>query len=252
MVPELPASWVVLDPVEEVEKHPTIDALHDLVRQLPPRLRRVIVGRYGLGEQPPCTLKEWGKELGLSGERVRQLQQEALTWLTVGLANRLVWTPSGRPVLYAWSISVLTSLTRTPTFGWRADMTRATGVARYPLCPFGYVLHANGHDYQRRRTKWRCAKQCKRDSEKPIPACDYLQAKYKHGFTTTIGRTHSDGSVRLAREIPYDSLAWKQRYGRRNSAESRNGCLQRLGLKRMPVHGLASCHVTVLLGDFVG
>jgi hypothetical protein len=121
----------------------------------------------------------------------------------------------------------------------------------HPLCPFGYVLHANGHDYQRRRTKWRCAKQCKRDSKNPIPECDYLKAKYKHGFTTTIGRTHSDGSVRLAREIPYGSAAWKERYGRRNSAESRNSCLERLGLKRMPVHGLTSCHVTVLQADFV-
>jgi RNA polymerase sigma factor (sigma-70 family) len=80
-MPETPARCVVLDPVEEVEKHLTIDALHDLVGQLPERFRRVIVGRYGLGEQPPCTLKELGKELGLSGERVRQLQQEALAWL---------------------------------------------------------------------------------------------------------------------------------------------------------------------------
>jgi RNA polymerase sigma factor (sigma-70 family) len=79
--PEMPAQWIVLDPVEEVEKHLTIDALHDLVGQLPQRFRRVIVGRYGLGEQLPCTLNELGKEMGLSGERVRQLQQEALAWL---------------------------------------------------------------------------------------------------------------------------------------------------------------------------
>jgi hypothetical protein len=121
----------------------------------------------------------------------------------------------------------------------------------HPLCPFGYVLHSNGYDYERRRTKWRCAQRCLRDSENPVPACDYLKADHKHGYTITVGRTHCDGSVRLAREIPYGSPAWKERYGRRNSAESRNSCLERLGLKRMPVHGLASCHVTVLQGDFV-
>ncbi len=66
-----------------------------------------------------------------------------------------------------------------------------------------------------------------------------------------MGRTHSDGTVRLAREIPYGSPACKERYNRRNSAESRNGVLERLGLKRMPVHGLDSSHVPVLQGDFV-
>jgi hypothetical protein len=121
----------------------------------------------------------------------------------------------------------------------------------HPLCPFGYVLHSNGYDYERRRAKWRCAKRCRHDPDKAIPQCDYVQAKYKHGYTTTVGRTHADGSVRLAREIPYGSPAWKERFGRRNCAESRNSILQRLGLKRMPVHGLASCHVTILQGDFV-
>jgi hypothetical protein len=121
----------------------------------------------------------------------------------------------------------------------------------YPLCPFGYVLHSNGHDSQRRRTKWRCAKRCQHDAERPVPPCDYLKPKYKHGYTTAVGRTHTDGTVRLAREIPYGSPAWKTRYNRRNSAESRNSALERLGLKRMPVHGLSSCHVVVLQADLV-
>jgi hypothetical protein len=121
----------------------------------------------------------------------------------------------------------------------------------YPLCPFGYVLHPNGHDYQRRRTKWRCAKRCRTDAQLPVPQCDYLQAKYKHGYTVTVGRTHADGTVRLAREIPYGSLAWKERYNRRNCAESRNSLLERLGLKHLPVHGLSPAHVTILQGDFV-
>jgi len=121
----------------------------------------------------------------------------------------------------------------------------------YPLCPFGYGMRSNGHDYQRRRTKWRCSHTCLTDPERPVPDCDYLTSGHKHGYTTTVGRTHADGSVRLAREIPYGSTAWKTRYNRRNSAESRNSVLERLGLKRLPVHGLSRAHVTVLQGDFV-
>ena len=78
---EMPTSEVVSDPGEEVDRELTKGALHDLVGRLPKRLEQVIIGRYGLGEQPPCTLKELGGEMGLSGERVRQLQQEALAWL---------------------------------------------------------------------------------------------------------------------------------------------------------------------------
>ncbi|MBC8263382.1 MAG: hypothetical protein H8E47_04575 [Anaerolineales bacterium] len=107
----------------------------------------------------------------------------------------------------------------------------------YPLCPFGYVMHSNGHDYRRRLTKWRCAKACLKNPERPVPDCDYLNEKYKHGYTTTVGRTHADGTVRLAREMPYGSPAWKKRYNRRNSSESRNSVQERLGLKRLQCMG---------------
>jgi len=78
---EVPASWVVPDPGAKVEEGLIREVLFDLVGQLPKRLRQVIVGRYGLGGRPTCTLKKMGKELGLTGERVRQLQQEGLAWL---------------------------------------------------------------------------------------------------------------------------------------------------------------------------
>lgn len=78
---ELSAAGLVPDPAEALEQKLTHSVLLALVDRLPKRLRQVIVGRYGLGEQPPRTLQELGQELGLSGERVRQLQQDALAWL---------------------------------------------------------------------------------------------------------------------------------------------------------------------------
>ena len=78
---EIPVSWVVPDPEGEMERKLIQEVVHDLVSQLPERLRQVIVGRYGLGEEGPCTLKQLGKEMGYTGERVRQLQQDGLAWL---------------------------------------------------------------------------------------------------------------------------------------------------------------------------
>jgi RNA polymerase sigma factor (sigma-70 family) len=78
---EVPASWILPDPRGEVERELIRRIVLELVNQLPKRLRQVIIGRYGLGEGPASPLKELGKDLGVTGERVRQLQQDALAWL---------------------------------------------------------------------------------------------------------------------------------------------------------------------------
>jgi len=80
-VQELAWAWVLPDPGEELERKETLRVLYQLVHQLPKRLRRIIIGRYGLKNRPPCTLSALGEQLDLCGERVRQLQQEALAWL---------------------------------------------------------------------------------------------------------------------------------------------------------------------------
>ena len=66
-----------------------------------------------------------------------------------------------------------------------------------------------------------------------------------------VGRAFRDGSVRLAREIPYGSDAWKARYGRRNLSESRNAQIEALGLKRMRSYGLGRNRKEVQLADFL-
>jgi hypothetical protein len=106
-------------------------------------------------------------------------------------------------------------------------------------------MRSNGHDYRRRRTKWCCHQLCLRpqgegaEPQLPPPECPYQAAQHPYGQVVNVGRTLPDGSVRLAREVPYGSPTWKQRYGRRNLSESRNGSVQHLGLKRMDSHGLA-------------
>jgi RNA polymerase primary sigma factor len=58
--------------------------LGEAVDRLPERYRRVLVRRYGLDEKDPATLAELGDELGLSRERIRQLQLEAVRVLKNG------------------------------------------------------------------------------------------------------------------------------------------------------------------------
>ena len=54
-----------------------IEALDDI----PPRLRMVLALRFGFIDDRPRTLEEVGKELGVTRERVRQLEKQALTQL---------------------------------------------------------------------------------------------------------------------------------------------------------------------------
>jgi len=78
---ELPATQPAPDPETRAEQKLIEASLFELVGRLPQRLQRVIVQRYGLGEQGEWTLQEIGAELEVTRERVRQLQQEALAWL---------------------------------------------------------------------------------------------------------------------------------------------------------------------------
>ena len=64
-------------PTQYVESLAMTHDLHHLVRQLPPVMRDVIILRFGLDGKPPLSLAEAGRQLGLSRERIRQLQQKA-------------------------------------------------------------------------------------------------------------------------------------------------------------------------------
>ncbi len=122
----------------------------------------------------------------------------------------------------------------------------------HPLCIHGYPMRPNGHDYQRRRTKWCCHHRCLGpQSDHAAPDCPYQAPEHKLGQVVNVGRTLPDGSLRLAREVPYRSLTWKKRYGRRNLSESRNGSLEHMGLKRLPTLGLTHGRKEIAVADFL-
>ncbi|MCA1730843.1 MAG: RNA polymerase sigma factor RpoD/SigA, partial [Actinobacteria bacterium] len=58
--------------------------LGEAIEQLPERNRYVLVRRYGLDEREPATLARLSEELGVSRERIRQLQREAERMLKSG------------------------------------------------------------------------------------------------------------------------------------------------------------------------
>lgn len=68
-----------LRPDEEVEVELTEQALHRAVADLPEREQRIVKLRYGLdGDPEPKSLDEIGRILGITRERVRQIEAQAL------------------------------------------------------------------------------------------------------------------------------------------------------------------------------
>ncbi|HEX7083702.1 MAG TPA: sigma-70 family RNA polymerase sigma factor [Gaiellaceae bacterium] len=66
-------------PDEQVEVELTERALHEAIAELPEREQEVLRLRYGLdGDADPKSLEEIGRILGITRERVRQLEGEAL------------------------------------------------------------------------------------------------------------------------------------------------------------------------------
>jgi RNA polymerase primary sigma factor len=65
-------------PEEEVELELRRQALRAALESLPDREREVVTLRYGLGGIEPRTLEEIGRQLGLTRERVRQIELESL------------------------------------------------------------------------------------------------------------------------------------------------------------------------------
>lgn len=130
-----------------------------------------------------------------------------------------------------------------------------------PLCPHGYRLSPNGHDFQRQTTKWVCRQKCSHQpdadillpnqpsAQPPRLVCPFASPDQPLGYSISVGLSLPDGCVRLARDAQVGSDTWKLRIGRQSYAESRNASQQRLGLKRSPWFGLKNTAKAMIIGD---
>lgn len=127
-----------------------------------------------------------------------------------------------------------------------------------PLCPHGYRLSSNGHDYQRHATKWVCRLKCTHQPDPDIPGaasalsratCPFADPDHPLGFSLTTALTLPDGSIRLARDLQVGSETWQLRIGRQSYAESRNATQARRHLKRSRSFGLSNTAKAMLLSD---
>ncbi len=74
-------------PDEELLDHDVLSTALELLEALDVREATVLKMRFGLGDHQAHTLKEIGTQLGLTRERVRQIETEALSKLAKGLSD---------------------------------------------------------------------------------------------------------------------------------------------------------------------
>jgi hypothetical protein len=134
-----------------------------------------------------------------------------------------------------------------------------------PLCPHGYRLSFNGHDYGRQDSKWLCRQRCR---PHPTPdlilddsideqratalSCPYRKPDHPLGYSVVVNATlPQDNNIRLARDLRVGSPTWKLRIGRLSYAESRNASQTRRDLKRSPWFGKANSTKAQYLGDIL-
>jgi RNA polymerase nonessential primary-like sigma factor len=91
--PQSTLADLLLDPSEEgpeasAGRHELEHCVYEWLERLPDRHRHVIEHRFGIGEADPATLDDLAVALGLTRERVRQIQHEALQRLKRTLAAR--------------------------------------------------------------------------------------------------------------------------------------------------------------------
>jgi RNA polymerase nonessential primary-like sigma factor len=77
-----------VSPDTYAEQHEMTVLVRDWLQKLPDKQRLVVMRRFGLDNDDPATLETLAEEMGVTRERVRQIQQEALVKLKRAMAAR--------------------------------------------------------------------------------------------------------------------------------------------------------------------
>jgi RNA polymerase sigma factor (sigma-70 family) len=72
------ASAATVDPRDVVLERQLARKLTAVLPRMPAVERTILASHYGLDGKPPRTLQQIGKQLGLTRERVRQIEQRAI------------------------------------------------------------------------------------------------------------------------------------------------------------------------------
>jgi RNA polymerase nonessential primary-like sigma factor len=77
-----------VSPDAQAEQHEMTLLVRDWLQKLPDKQRVVVMRRFGIDNDDPATLETLAAEMGVTRERVRQIQQEALVKLKRAMAAR--------------------------------------------------------------------------------------------------------------------------------------------------------------------
>ncbi len=75
-------------PFDEIVKHNDNKLMREVLATLDARESRILSMRFGLDNGRPKTLEEVGARLGVTRERIRQIQEQALQKMRVKIENR--------------------------------------------------------------------------------------------------------------------------------------------------------------------
>jgi RNA polymerase primary sigma factor len=87
-VSEVVADTAAAAPFDQLVKASDNELLKEVFATLTPRERAILAMRFGLEDDAPKTLEEIGGQFGVTRERIRQIQNEALKKLRVKVAKR--------------------------------------------------------------------------------------------------------------------------------------------------------------------